>query len=90
MSIVALNSSLASKTRGPRAKTGTRTRSRAERRARGGTTYWRYFEHLACLATVVDKPKLIAGQRLLSVDKLEPERRAAIRATATRSAAVAE
>ena len=60
---------------------------RAERRSRGSTTYWRYFEHLACLATVVDKPRLIAGRRLLSVDELEPERRAAIHATTTRHAA---
>lgn len=61
---------------------------RAERRARGSATYWRYFEHLACLATVVDKPGLIAGQRLLSIDELEPDRVAAIRATASRRPAV--
>ena len=53
----------------------------AERRARGNT-YWRYFEHLACLAAVVDKEKMLADQRLLSVEKLEADRIAAIRAAA--------
>jgi hypothetical protein len=53
----------------------------AERRARGNF-YWRYFEHLACLAAVVDKEKLLAGQRLLCSDSLGADGVAAIRSAA--------
>jgi hypothetical protein len=56
---------------------------RAERRERGSNSYWRYFEHLACLAAVVDKERLLADQRLLSVEGLEADRVAVLRRAAT-------
>jgi len=55
---------------------------KAERRDRGNS-YWRYFEHLACLAAVVDKEALLANQRLLRVDSLEADRIAVLRRAAT-------
>ncbi|WP_433730116.1 hypothetical protein ACQP2Y_19225 [Actinoplanes sp. CA-051413] len=52
--------------------------TRAERRIRGNS-YWRYFEHLACLAAVVDKEKLLSDQRLMCCESLGADAVAAIR-----------
>jgi hypothetical protein len=52
--------------------------TRAERRIRGNS-YWRYFEHLACLAAVVDKEKLLSEQRLMCCAELGADAVASIR-----------